>query len=164
MMWRAPYFDLRSGLFVPSFPVDAPFGPIVRSARSRSCRAIAIRSPVSTSLAASSRTSCCAERISPSMMSMARSLRCSRPATRYQIGSARARGSIPANALDGLAVDAAPLDHSRAVIRAEWQVIGRPYSYAGGKMVHARVQYIWQPATVVVWVWGAHEKVSVRRA
>src|SRR5437870_2045282 len=29
----------------------------------------------------------------------------------------RARGSIPANALDGLAVDAAPLDHSRAVIR-----------------------------------------------
>ncbi len=48
--------------------------------------------------------------------------------------------------------------------RAEWKVIGRPYSSAGGKMVHARVQYIRQPATVVVWVWGAHEKVSVRRA
>ena len=62
MMWRAPYFDLRSGLFVPSFPVDTPFGRIVRSARSRNCRAIAIGSPVSTSLAASSRTSCCAER------------------------------------------------------------------------------------------------------
>jgi len=48
--------------------------------------------------------------------------------------------------------------------RAEWQVIGRPYSSADGKMVHARVQYIGQPATVVVWMWGAHEKASVRRA
>jgi hypothetical protein len=54
-----------------SIHVGPPFGRIVRSARSRSCRAIAISSPVSTSFATSSRTSCCAERISPSMMSTA---------------------------------------------------------------------------------------------
>ena len=66
----SPYFDLRSGLFVPSSPVDPPFGRIVRSARSRSCRAIAIGSPLSTRLAASRSTSCWAERISPSMMSI----------------------------------------------------------------------------------------------
>jgi hypothetical protein len=45
----------------------------------------------------------------------------------------------------------------------EREVIGRPYSSAGGKMVHARVQYIDQPATAVVWLWGAHERVSVKR-
>ncbi len=28
-------------------------------------------------------------------------------------------------------------------------------------MVHARVQYIGRPATAVLWVWGAHERVSV---
>jgi hypothetical protein len=31
------------------------------------------------------------------------------------------------------------------------------------KMVYARVQYIGQPATKVLWVWGAHERVAVRR-
>jgi len=46
----------------------------------------------------------------------------------------------------------------------EWEVVGRPYTSAGSKMVHARVQYIGQPATAVVWVWGAHERVSVKRA
>jgi hypothetical protein len=55
------------------------FGRIVRSARSRSCRAISIGSPLSTSRAASSQTSCCAERISASTISMARSLRRSSP-------------------------------------------------------------------------------------
>jgi len=46
----------------------------------------------------------------------------------------------------------------------EREVVGRPYTSAGGKMVHERVQYIGQPTTAVLWVWGAHERVSVRRA
>ncbi len=53
------------------------FGRIVFSARSRICRAAAIGSPLSTSFAASSRTSFCADRISASMISTARSI-CSR--------------------------------------------------------------------------------------
>jgi len=67
---------------------------MVRSARSRSCRATSVASPVSTSFAASSSTSCCAERISPSMMSIASSFRSRSPAMRYQTLSARAWGSM----------------------------------------------------------------------
>src|SRR6266478_4009374 len=33
---------------------------------------------------------------------------------------------------------------------------------AGGKRVHARVQYVGQPATAVVWVWGAHERIGIK--
>jgi hypothetical protein len=63
-----------------------PGGRIVRSARSRSRRAISIGSSLRTSFAASNSTSCTALRISASMISTARSF-CSRltnPATRYQ--------------------------------------------------------------------------------
>jgi hypothetical protein len=71
------------------------FGRIVRSAISRNCRAIWTGSPASTSFAASSQTSRCAERISASMMSTARSfcLRLTRPATRYQTRVARSWAS-----------------------------------------------------------------------
>ena len=61
------------------------------------CRAISIGSPVvSTSFAASSQTSYCADLISDSMMSTAKSfrLRVARPAVRYQTDSARWRGVI----------------------------------------------------------------------
>jgi len=44
----------------------------------------------------------------------------------------------------------------------EWEVLGRPYSTAGGKNVHVRVQRV-GGGTQVVRLWGAHEKVSVRR-
>jgi hypothetical protein len=47
------------------------FGRMMHSARSRSCRAISIGSPVSTSFAASRSTSCCADRISASTISIA---------------------------------------------------------------------------------------------
>ena len=60
-----------------------------RMMRSRSCRAISIGSPDSTSFAASSRTSCCAERVSASTISIASSFRRSNPATRYQTLVAR---------------------------------------------------------------------------
>jgi len=46
----------------------------------------------------------------------------------------------------------------------EWQVIGRPYTTAGGKNAHVRVQRVGQSGSVEVRTWGAHEKVSVRRA
>jgi hypothetical protein len=68
------------------------FGRMMRSARSRSCRAISIGSPDSTSFAASSQTSCCAERISASTISIASSFRRSSPATRYQTDVARSWG------------------------------------------------------------------------
>ena len=58
----------------PKGGVVQDFGRIVRSARSRICRAISIGSPISTNLAASSQTSYCAARISSAMMRTARSL------------------------------------------------------------------------------------------
>ena len=48
--------------------------------------------------------------------------------------------------------------------RSEWQVIGRPYSTAGGKTVHVRVESVKQPGVTDIRTWGAHERVSVRRA
>jgi hypothetical protein len=64
-------------------------GLIVRSAGSRSCRATSIGSPLSTSFATSSQTSCTAERICASIVSIASSFRCSSPAMRYQTLVAR---------------------------------------------------------------------------
>ena len=46
----------------------------------------------------------------------------------------------------------------------EWEVIGRPYTTAGGKNTHARVQRVNQPGVTEVKLWGSYEKVSVRRA
>jgi hypothetical protein len=68
------------------------FGRMMRSARSRNCRAISTGSAsIRTSFAASSRTSYCAERISASMISTPRSfwLRVTSPAIRYQTETAR---------------------------------------------------------------------------
>ncbi|PYN82406.1 MAG: hypothetical protein DMD96_06115 [Candidatus Rokuibacteriota bacterium] len=45
----------------------------------------------------------------------------------------------------------------------EWEVVGRPYSTAGGKTVHARVKRIDQPASVEVRSWDAFKRISVRR-
>jgi hypothetical protein len=69
-------------------------GRMMRSARSRRCRAISIGSPLSTSVAASSKTSYCAYRISASMISTARSFcpRLGSPAVRYHTLSARSWG------------------------------------------------------------------------
>jgi hypothetical protein len=50
-------------------------------------------SPVTTSLAASRNASCCADRISASMMSIARSFRRSKPATRNQTDTTRSCAS-----------------------------------------------------------------------
>jgi hypothetical protein len=63
---------------------------MVRSVTARSVRAISIGSPLSTSFAASSSTSCCTDRLSASMISTARSfrLRLASPAVRYQTETA----------------------------------------------------------------------------
>ena len=46
----------------------------------------------------------------------------------------------------------------------EWQVVGRPYTTAGGKTSHVRVQRVDQPGVTETRLWGSYEKVSVRRA
>ena len=46
----------------------------------------------------------------------------------------------------------------------EWEVMGRPYTTAGGKNAHVRLQRVGQSGGVEVRTWGAHERVSVKRA
>ena len=44
-------------------------------------------------------------------------------------------------------------------------IVGRPYTTAGGKTAHARVQRVGQPLSDDVRTWGAHERIAgVRRA
>jgi hypothetical protein len=47
----------------------------------------------------------------------------------------------------------------------DWEIIGRPYTTNAGKDVHVRVRRIGQSdVTFELRTWGAHEKVSVKRA
>jgi len=46
----------------------------------------------------------------------------------------------------------------------EWEVIGRPYTTACGQTAHVRVQPAVNPDTTQLRTWGAHERVSVKRA
>jgi len=46
----------------------------------------------------------------------------------------------------------------------EWEIIGRSYTPAGGKTAHVRVQRVGQPDVTDLRTWGAHERVSVKRA
>ncbi len=46
----------------------------------------------------------------------------------------------------------------------EWEVVGRPDTTNGGKNAHVRVQRVNQPGVTETRMWGAYEKVSVRRA
>src|SRR5262245_5460066 len=46
----------------------------------------------------------------------------------------------------------------------EWEVAGRPYTTVGGKNAGVRVRLIKQPTVTEIRVWGAHERVSERRA
>jgi hypothetical protein len=47
---------------------------------------------------------------------------------------------------------------------AEWEVTGRPFSTAAGKNAHARVRKVSQPEFTDLLSWGAHERISVKRA
>ena len=48
--------------------------------------------------------------------------------------------------------------------RGEWEVIAPPYTTAGGRMVHARVQRINEPGSWEIWSWDAAKHISVGRA
>src|SRR5882724_3904893 len=45
----------------------------------------------------------------------------------------------------------------------EWEVIGRPYTTAGGKNARVRVQRVGEPRSHRLRTWGAHERVGVKR-
>jgi hypothetical protein len=44
-----------------------------------------------------------------------------------------------------------------------WQVVGRPYTTAGGKNTHVRVQRADKPGVTETRLWGSYEKVTVIR-
>ena len=46
----------------------------------------------------------------------------------------------------------------------EWEVIAQPYTTAGGRIVHARVQRINEPASWEIRNWDVVKRISVRRA
>jgi len=46
----------------------------------------------------------------------------------------------------------------------EWEVIAPPYSTGGGRIVHARVQKIGEPASWEIRSWDALKRISVKRA
>jgi hypothetical protein len=46
----------------------------------------------------------------------------------------------------------------------EWEVVGRPYSSAGGKSTSVRVQRVDKPGVTETRMWGSYEKISVKRA
>ena len=45
----------------------------------------------------------------------------------------------------------------------DWEVIGRPYTTAGGKNTNVRVQRTNKPGVTEARTWGSYEKVTVRR-
>jgi len=46
----------------------------------------------------------------------------------------------------------------------EWEVVGRPYTTAGGKNARVRVQRVGgDPAITELRTWGAHERIIVKR-
>src|SRR5437879_5605336 len=45
----------------------------------------------------------------------------------------------------------------------EWEIIGRPYTTAGGKTAGVRVQKVGPPDVTDLRTWGAHERIAVRR-
>ena len=46
----------------------------------------------------------------------------------------------------------------------DWGSSGRPYTTAGGKNAHVRVQRVGQPDVTELRTWGAHERIAVKRA
>jgi hypothetical protein len=60
--------------------------------------------------------------------------------------------------------DGCPLGDLLADERSEWKVIGRPYATAAGKTVHVRVESVRNPGVTAMRSWGAHERISVKRA
>ena len=51
-----------------------------------------------------------------------------------------------------------------AVATGEWDVVGHPYTTNAGKNVHVRMRRVDQPDVTQIRSWGAHERITVRRA
>ena len=49
-------------------------------------------------------------------------------------------------------------------VTGEWEVTGRPYLSAAGKLTNVQVRKVGQPDVTEIRTWGTHERVSVRRA
>jgi hypothetical protein len=47
---------------------------------------------------------------------------------------------------------------------SEWEVVGRPYTTAGGKNTHVWVKRVNQPGVTETRMLGSYEKVSLMRA
>jgi len=45
----------------------------------------------------------------------------------------------------------------------EWEVISRPYTSAGDKLVNAHVRRVGRPDLADLRIWGAHERIAVKR-
>jgi hypothetical protein len=45
----------------------------------------------------------------------------------------------------------------------EWEVVGPPYTTAGGKDARVRVQSVGKPGGTEIRIWRAHERISVKR-
>jgi hypothetical protein len=45
----------------------------------------------------------------------------------------------------------------------EWEVVGKPYTTAGRKNSHVRVQRVDKPEATETRLWGSYEKVTVIR-
>ncbi len=45
----------------------------------------------------------------------------------------------------------------------KWEVVGHPFTTAGGKNAHVRLQRVDKPGVTEIRTWGAHERVSVKR-
>jgi hypothetical protein len=65
------------------------------------------------------------------------------------------RGTLPMNLQIG---------DSFADEEGEWEVVVRPWTTRGGKLVHATVQKPGDPSTKRDKNWGAHERLAIRRA
>ena len=46
----------------------------------------------------------------------------------------------------------------------DWEIIARPYTTAGGKNARVRVQRVGEPTVTELRTWGAHERITVKRA
>jgi hypothetical protein len=73
-----------------------------------------------------------------------------RPAENARMGN-RGRGSVELQVGDRLSDET-----------GDWEVIGRPYTTAGGKDARVRVQRMGKPSDTEIRIWRARERVSVR--
>jgi len=73
------------------------------------------------------------------------------------------RAPAPASATRVLPMDLKVGDHL-VDETGEWEVVGRPYTSNAGKNAGVRVKKVGRGDVTEVRTWGAHERISVKRA